>query len=65
MDRRIFTHRPHSSSFWGFICRILLGNPKKELLAQSIAAKGCGEESGFLLGDLEMKHASQSGGRAN
>ena len=24
--------RPQSSSFWGFIFRILYGNPKKELL---------------------------------
>ena len=29
---RYFTHRPQSSSFWGFIFRILQGNPKKELL---------------------------------
>ena len=27
-----FSHRPHSSSFLGFILGILLGNPKKELL---------------------------------
>ena len=27
-----FTHRLHSSSFLGFVFRILQGNPKKELL---------------------------------
>ena len=27
-----FTHRPQSSSFSGFIFRVLDGNPKKELL---------------------------------
>ena len=27
-----FTHRPHSSSFWGLPSRLLSRNPRKELL---------------------------------